>query len=68
MFFKIINSKLNELFFPKADNEFEKKLFLEYILEEGYIFYPKSLAHKIGINETIFIKSLLSKRKYFEKQ
>jgi len=68
MFFKIINSKLNELFFPKANSEFEKELFLEYILEDWYIFYPKALAHKIGINETIFIKSLLSKRKYFEKQ
>ena len=68
MYFKIINTKLNELFFPKANAEFEKDLFLEYILEDGYIFYPKVLAHKIGINETIFIKSLLSKRKYFEKQ
>ncbi|MDQ7009655.1 MAG: hypothetical protein Q9M94_05180 [Candidatus Gracilibacteria bacterium] len=68
MFFKILNYKLNELFFPKADLEFAKTLFLEYILEDGYIFYPKTLAHQIGINETIFIKSLLSKRKYFEKQ
>lgn len=68
MFFQIQNQKLNELFFPKANKEFEKKLFLEYILEDWYIFYPKVLAHKIGINETIFIKSLLSKRKYFEKQ
>jgi len=68
MFFQLINSKLNELFFPKANLEFKKELFLEYILEDWYIFYPKSLAHKIWINETIFIKSLLSKRKYFEKQ
>ena len=68
MYFKIVNSVLNELFFPKANNDFAKELFLEYILEDGYIFYPKVLAHKIGINETIFIKSLLSKRKYFEKQ
>ena len=68
MYFKIINSKLNSLFFPKANNEFAKKLFLEYVLEDWYIFYPKVLAHKIWINETIFIKSLLSKRKYFEKQ
>ena len=68
MFFKIVNIKLNELFFPKANLEFQKELFLEYILEDWYIFYPKALAHKIGINETIFIKSLLSKRKYFEKQ
>ena len=68
MFFKIINSKLNELFFPKSNSEFRKELFIEYILEDWYIFYPKSLAHKIWINETIFIKSLLSKRKYFEKQ
>lgn len=68
MFFKIINLKLNELFFPKANEQFRKELFLEYILEDWYIFYPKVLAHQIGINETIFIKSLLSKRKYFEKQ
>lgn len=67
MFFKINNSNLNELFFPQADSEFAKKLFLEYVLEDWYVFYPKVLAHKIWINETIFIKSLLSKRKYFEK-
>jgi len=68
MYFKIVNFKLNSLFFPKANSEFAKKLFLEYVLEDWYIFYPKVLAHKIWINETIFIKSLLSKRKYFEKQ
>jgi len=34
MFFKIINFKLNELFFPKANKEFKKELFLEYILED----------------------------------
>jgi hypothetical protein len=34
MFFKINNSNLNELFFPQADSEFAKKLFLEYVLED----------------------------------
>lgn len=66
--FRINEKKICELFFPRSLHEMDQDDFLELILTDGYIFYPAVLAHKIWIQETIFIKSLVSKRKSFLAQ
>lgn len=65
LLYKINNLKILEIFFPNSLNDLSEDDFLELILENGYVFYPAVLAHKLWINETIFIKSLLSKRNSF---
>lgn len=65
LLYKINNEKLLDIFFPKSKYELNNEDFLELLLDDGYIFYPAVLAHKFWINETIFIKSLVSKRKSF---
>lgn len=65
LLYNISENKLLDIFFPKSKNELIEDDFIELILEDWYIFYPAVLSHKIWINETIFIKSLLSKRKSF---
>ncbi|MGB2111079.1 MAG: hypothetical protein ACPHY8_04345 [Patescibacteria group bacterium] len=46
----------------------DMNLSLEPFMDESYIRYPIALAHTIGINETILVKDLLSKRQYFLKK
>ena len=65
LLYKINNTTLLSIFFPKSIEELDHEDFLELLLDDGYIFYPAVLAHKLWINETIFIKSLASKRKSF---
>lgn len=65
LLYKIDSDKLLDIFFPKSKDELNNEDFLELLLDDGYIFYPAVLAHKLGINETIFIRSLISKRKTF---
>lgn len=68
LLYSISQDKLYKIFFPESIQELQEDDFMDLVLDEGYIVYPCVLAHKIGINETIFIKSLLSKRKTFLKQ
>lgn len=66
--FKINNEKINQIFYPKNQEMWDMNLSLEPFMDESYIRYPIALAHTIGINETILIKDLLSKRQYFLKK
>ncbi len=66
--FKINNEKINQIFYPKNQEMWDMNLSLEPFMDESYIRYPIALAHTIGINETILVKDLLSKRQYFLKK
>ncbi|MCP4523142.1 MAG: hypothetical protein GY828_02890 [Candidatus Gracilibacteria bacterium] len=66
--FKINNESINQIFYPKNQEMWDMNLSIEPFLDESYIRYPIALAHTIGINETIMIKDLLSKRNYFLKK
>lgn len=66
--FRINNEKINQIFYPKNQEMWDMNLSLEPFMDESYIRYPIALAHTIGINETILIKDLLSKRQYFLKK
>ena len=66
--FKINNEAINQIFYPKNKEMWDLNLSLEPFMDESYIRYPIALAHTIGINETILIKDLLSKRQYFLKK
>ena len=66
--FKINNEAINQIFYPKNQEMWDMELSLEPFMDESFIRYPIALAHSIGINETILIKDLLSKRNYFLKK
>lgn len=68
LYFKINNEVINQIFYPKNKEMWDMNLSIEPFLDESFIRYPISLAHTIGINETILIKDLLSKRNYFLKK
>jgi hypothetical protein len=66
--FKINNEAINQIFYPKNEEMWDMNLSIEPFMDESFIRYPIALAHTIGINETILIKDLLSKRSYFLKK
>lgn len=66
IFFKIDDAEYSRFIFPKSQSIIPRSTIHEELTKEGYFMYNIWLAHEIGINETIFLTDLISKRNYFE--
>jgi len=65
LYFKIDDVEYSRFIFPKAQQILPRSTIHEELTKEWYFMYNLWLAHEIGINETIFLTDLISKRNYF---
>jgi len=65
LYFKIDDYEFSKFIYPNANDIISKKIIHEELTKEGYFMYNIWLAHRIGINETILLTDLISKRNYF---
>ncbi len=65
LYFKVDDYEYSKFIFPKSEKVIAKSIIHEELTKEGYFMYNIWLAHRVWINETILLTSLISKRNYF---
>lgn len=67
-YYKIDGEIYSKMAYPKSGEILEKEFIFEELTKEWFIFYSVGIAYEIGVEESIILSVLISKRNYFQKR